>query len=350
MNCMRFAGALLVMAAACEKPEPPLPQVETPPTPPAAERLTGDPACVGPVTAGTPTTLAVSGVAYELNGSTLAQKSPPKSDTLTLGVLADIKEASQENKANLKALTQWFTKSKVDMILLAGDTGETEDDIAEALEIVAAANVPVLTIIGNREGKEAYQRALATVRVKHSNVIDLNRVRRVDTPVIDIISMPGYFNPSYLHAEDGCRYYPADAAILSDLAKASDSPVVLVSHGGPHQQGDQAIDRTSTGANAGDPELARVIAEAKIPFGIFANIHEAGGRATNLAGTEVLAPGKPHASLYLNPGPADGVRWMMNDGSESVGMGAVVTFKGGTASYVVQRLPNPNAKVAAGKK
>ncbi|MBI3179750.1 MAG: metallophosphoesterase, partial [Deltaproteobacteria bacterium] len=341
MNRLRCAGALLVVAFACKKAEPPPAAVE--PTP-APERTTGDPACVGPVAAGTPTPLNISGVTYELNGSTLARKAPAKNGTLTLGVLADIKEASEENKANLKTLSAWFAKSKVEMIVLAGDTGETEDDIAEALDMVAAANVPVLAIIGNREGKQAYQRALRAARGKHSNIIDLNLIRRVDTPVVDFISMPGYFNPSYLHAEDGCRYYAADVDVLSALAKASDSPVVLVSHGPPRQEGELAIDRTSTGANAGDPELARVIAEAKIPFGIFANIHEAGGRATNLAGSEVLAQGKPHAALYLNPGPADGVRWMMNDGSESVGMGAVVTFKGGTATYTVQRLPNPNTQ------
>jgi len=155
---------------------------------------------------------------------------------------------------------------------------------------------------------------------------------------VDIVSMPGYFNASYIHADDGWAYSAEDVAQLGPIVAACDSPALLISHGGPKQEGEQAIDRTAEGSNVGDPALTELIKTHKIPFGVFGNIHEAGGRATDLAGNQVLAQGQPHASLYLNPGPADGVAWMMNDKSESLGMAAVMTVKDGKASYVVHRL------------
>ena len=63
-----------------------------------------------------------------------------------------------------------------------------------------------------------------------------------------------------------------DTAKLAELAASCDSPVLLVSHGGPLQSGAEAIDRTSEGENVGDPGLAKAIADAKIPFGIFGAI------------------------------------------------------------------------------
>ncbi|MEE8408085.1 MAG: metallophosphoesterase [Myxococcota bacterium] len=317
-------------------------QAEVPKTPDApaapAEPEKADPSCVGPITGGTAETIKLGEVEWELNGSTLKRKSPLKGDTLTIGALTDIKENTEENLSNLEAIVKWFGEKAVDLIVVAGDTGENRAQIEKALAVIATSNVPVLNIIGNREGKSDHRKAMVALRAKHGNIFDLNVVRRVDTQAADIISMPGYYNPSYIHTDDGCPYFEADLKELEELAGNCDSPAILVSHGGPRQEGKEAIDRTAEGANVGDPGLAKVIAAAKIPFGIFGNIHEAGGRATDLSGKIRLEKGKPHDALYLNPGPADGVRWGMNDGTESRGMAGLMTIAGGEASYEIYRI------------
>ncbi len=352
-----IAGCALALAYGCqsepkepEVAEPPAAEGETEPTADADEPeppSKSSPDCIGPVTAGEPKMVKVAGQKWELNGSTLTAKSGLKKKKLVVGAITDVKEDSPENLANLDVILKRFKKAKVDLVMVAGDTGLDKDQIVGVLSKIAESQVPVFNISGNREGKADYNAALAEVAKAHPNVFNLNQIRRIDTPIADFISMPGYFNASYIHAEDGCQYFQADVDALDELVEASDSPVVLVSHGGPKQSGEQAIDRTAEGANVGDPMLTKAIEKHAIKFGIFGNIHEAGGRATDFAGEKILPEGKPQESMFLNPGPADAVAWQMNDGSESFGMAAVMTIDSeGRATYEIKRIKEGEAKVA----
>lgn len=346
------AAAAMVTSVACQQePPPPPPEAPKPVAAKPAEPATPKthPECVGPMTAGAPQALEFAGVKWEYTGAMLTQKEPAAAAQLVIGAITDIKEDTDENKANLKRFVDWFKQKKADVLVVAGDTGETQAQIESAIGVVAEAKLPVFVIIGNREGREPYKAALTALHAKYGNVFDLNAVRRIDTPAADIVSMPGYYNPAYIHAKDGCAYSAEDVVETGKIASAANSPVVLVSHGGPRMDGAEGVDRTTEGANVGDPELAKLLAGGKVPFGIFGNIHEAGGRATDAAGKTVLKAGEAHASLYLNPGPADAVRWVMNDGTSSVGMAALLTIKDGKGSYEIFRAPDPEAKVAAGK-
>ncbi len=340
MHVRFILPALLLVAFsfACKEKEAPVEPTPTPAAEPAAPPAVSDPICVGRVGTGTPETLTVGPSTWELNGSTLKMTSAVKGGALIVGAITDIKEDTEENKANLKDLVAWFIKEKVDLVVVAGDTGETQAQIEAALDILAGVKVPVFNIIGNREGKNDYQKAMVALRAKHGNIFDLNAIRRVDTPVADLVSLPGYFNPAYIHNQDGCQFFAADVAATGEIIKGADSPVVLVSHGGPLQEGPLALDRTAEGANVGSPEVAKLMAEQKVPFGIFGNIHEAGGRGVDLKGATVLEQDIPHEALYLNPGPADSVRWVMNDGSISEGMGAILVIKDGKAAYRLKKL------------
>ncbi len=346
----KLSPIVLAALLGCQKTEEPkAPEAAPAPAAPKAEaKPATDPDCVGPITAGTPETITIGATTWELAGSTLTEKSARKGDTLVVGAVTDIKEDSAENMANLKELAKWFKENKVDVIVNNGDTGETEAQIVNSLTVLAEVGVPVLSIIGNREGRKVHKAALTAVRQKFPNVFNLVAVRRVDTAVADFISMPGYHNPNYIHAEDGCMYTAEDAQSLVELARASNSPVVLISHGPPKMDGPDGLDRTSEGDNVGDPAVAKVIAEQRIPFGIFGNIHEAGGKATDLMGKTVLAQNTMVDALYLHPGPADGVRWVMNDKSESLGMAAILTIKGKQASYQIKRMDDPQKKMAKG--
>lgn len=330
-----FCGMLFgILSCKGEAPEE---KVDAPAAPAAPAAAAAGPTCVGAIAAGTPETIEIGGNKWVLNGSTLSAKAVGNG-SIRIGAVTDIKENTPENLENLEEFVAWFKKEKVDVIVVAGDTGMDKMQIEAALGVLAKVSVPVLNIIGNRESLKEYDQAMASVRKQHKNVFDLNSVRRVDTGAVDIISLPGYFNENYIHADDGCVYTSADVDGLSALVKASDSPILLVSHGGPKQQGTDAIDRTAEGENVGDPNIAKALAAHKIPFGIFGNIHEAGGRATSIDGTKILDEGKDYDSLYLNPGPADGVRWVMNDKSESIGMAGILTVKGNKARYEIHRI------------
>lgn len=296
-------------------------------------------ACVGQTVTGTPQVLKIGAVEWVLNGSTLSQRGPDADGELRIGALTDIKEPSADNLGNLAKFKEWFATRKIDLLVVAGDSGEDESQLTQVYDFLAQLNVPLGALMGNREGLKAFEAALGAVGARYPHVFNLNLVRRIDTPLADLISLSGYYDPEFLHADDGCIYTTQDAARLALLAKFCDSPVVLVSHGPPRMATKDGIDAIAEGDNRGDPALSAVIAQANIPFGIFGNIHEAGGKATNRDGSKVYKPGEAADQLYLNPGPADGVRWKMNDGTISYGMAGILTIKDGKASYEIMRMP-----------
>src|SRR5258708_39917886 len=119
---------------------------------------------------------------------------------------------------------------------------------------------------------------------------------------------------------------------------------MLISHGPPRGEGSQALDYAISGGNVGDPEINRAIREGNIAFGAFSNIKEAGARAADLPGTTVIPPSTPAKALFLNPGPADTMRWEMNDGNKSYGMAAGLPIAGVRAVWKwfrVQQLTSP---------
>ncbi|MEZ4271680.1 MAG: hypothetical protein R3C68_09685 [Myxococcota bacterium] len=354
-----FVSAMVVLTGACQNQETSpssqerqvaQPIVEKSPPKPM-ESPGSHPDCVGPVMENTPEVVKVGKTEWERSGSTLRMKANQGAGAqgaLKIGAMADVKEDSPENRQNLQHFVQWFKREKVDVVVLAGDKGMTQEQLVNALDIVAGVGVPVFNIIGNREGRAAYRAAMAQVQKKHPHVFDLNQIRRVDLPGADLVSMPGYWDADHIHAEDGCHYDSTDVRKLATVVDSCDSPVVLISHGAHQQSGTEAIDLTSEGDHTGDPALTALIRDHKVPFGIFGNIHEAGGRGTDFEGNQHLKPGVFHTELYLNPGPVDGVRWEMNDGTESVGMAAILTIKGGKGSYQVQRIKD-ETKVKAAK-
>ena len=298
------------------------------------------PVCVTPwSTKGPVEKSSYAGFEMTAQGTQLTATSATPDKELIFGVIADIKENTPENQVNIKKILAHFAEKKVEVIIVPGDLGDTQTQIEEVLTMVGEAKRPVLSLIGNREGRSAYANAIKTSKARNPGLIDMNYHRLVSFNNVAFISVPGYHNKIYIHARDGCHYTPEDVEATEPIAKAAEAKIrFLVSHGPPRQVGPYALDRTLEQANVGDPELQNFLRETNIPFGIFANIHEAGGRATDQTGEKLIKENEYAASLYLNPGPADAVRWAMNDGTESVGMAAVVTVKGEEAQYSIFRI------------
>jgi Icc-related predicted phosphoesterase len=254
-----------------------------------------------------------------------------------LGLLAAVKDFTPETQANLKAFVDAFKRAGVSGLIIDGDSAYGVDDqdttLTEMFTFLGAQGLPVYAVIGNSESRSSFNRAVLAAYRKYPNVINLDLVRRVDGDGFTILSMPGYYDRRYIHESSGCFYKPEDVQALLGLAKDPGGPIVLVSHGPPRQHGKFALDATNDGQNVGDPELASVMAQAKIPFGVFGHILESGGRATDLAGKKQVKPNSPAAELFVNPGPAFADPWQLNSGAVSHGMAAILTIRGAKAEW-----------------
>jgi len=301
--------------------------------------------CVGPFTDKPKRTLTIAGHEWELSGSTLTEKSHDPDESVAVGVVADLKEDTPENLTNIDKYVSFFRQEKAEFIFVDGDTGETKSQVANNLKRLAASGLPVGIIIGNRECEADFTAAVDEVAAKLPNVFNLNRVRHIVMDDAEFVTLPGYYNPAYLHCmQKGCQYFDEDVQALAPILDKAVHPVTLISHGPPRQHAPTGIDRISEGTNEGDPLLARFMQEHHVPFGLFANIHEAGGHATDLGGDNLVRENILVDSLYLNPGPGDSVRWQMNDSTESIGMAAAVIYKGKQASYRTFRLSQAGKK------
>jgi hypothetical protein len=374
MSIRRALSLLAVIGSvvACDKtplvqPQDLQPKMEKPaaaPTPPPvqkdyAESQPGksDPLCVGPLDPGTDEKLMLGGKPATLNGYKLTLGTTP--GPVILGVAASLNDGTPENVKAFEAYAAIFKSKGAQAILVDGDTGDTEASIEASLKAFAKSGLPVLVLIGNREPKAAFTEATNAVHKEFANLINLNKVREVDFGGLTLLSLPGYHDPKYLIAGgDGCQYHSDDLAALKKLASTIKGPILLAAHGVPHQDGAVALDRTAAPAvNAGDPNLTELLADAHISFGVFANIIEAGGKATNLKGDQVVPAGTMVDSFFLNPGAADVTPWAMNDGTSVKGQVALLQFRDGKGSYLMIKgsgpMPSPipaPAQAAAGGK
>jgi hypothetical protein len=347
---------LLVAACKNGKPEapPPAPVAapEAPKAAPPAEDVsasvsgTSDPACLGPLTAGAEdkaesVTLGkraakITGYRLTLDGTADAD------DQVVIGVLGSINEASGENLFNLDRYLKFFADKGVELVLVAGDTGEDRPDVEAVLQKLGKSGLPVVAYAGNRETRADFVDAVNAVHKAMPNVINGNRVREIDWDDATIFTLPGHHDLRYIHAgKNGCQYFTEDLAALGKAIAGAKGPVVLAAHTPPLGKAPTAVDVIATDRqHAGDPNLSRLLVDAKIPFGIFPNIKEAGGMATaDVDGAKVVKEGEPSASLYLNPGAADSLEWTLNDGSSLSGSVAVLTVKGAQASYAMYKAP-----------
>lgn len=352
MNVLRRASLWVTLAAgsilpgcqkeAAPKPPPPPPVAVVRPPPPAEPRAS--PLCAAPLNATPVETLQIGSRTAQRVGSTLRFEEKDADGQLVLGALGPINEDSGRNLVALRKYLQFFKTEKVDAVVVTGDSGEVAEAIARVLTELGSLGVPVLTIAGNRECSDVYVDGLALAKEKVPQLVNMHEYRVVSFPEGSLVSLPGYHDPNFITCANGCRYFKSTVDEVIEAAKgAQNKPVVLVAHGPPHGEGSQALDFASSAGNVGDPEVNRALHEGAIPFGLFSNIKESGGRATDAAGSTLIPQGSPVSSLYLALGPADTTPWVMNDRSPSQGFAATLTLKEGQGRWKLFRAPPPNA-------
>jgi hypothetical protein len=266
------------------------------------------------------------------NGRDLEVKGP-EVPVVVIGLLAGLNEPGTATLSNIRFLLEQFKGAGVQMILVAGGVGSSENDNRVILSALAAAPVPVLISPGAEENFKLLRKVIRELNSRHPQLIDMTMVRRVFLRHLAILSLPGYFKPFYLEAgASGCSYDNADLSLLASLI-VKDRTNVLLSASPPRGRDGSAVDIGRGNVNIGDPDLARVLQKNGVRFGMFGHVHEAAGNATSSDGTGGLAPGIWHNSLLLQAGAGDAVPVTLVNGGQTAGIGHVVEFSGDRARY-----------------
>ena len=350
------AIAMMVMAlAACKEKQAPAPAKEVPKAKKdamaelqkKAEALKFE-VCYGSFDKAAAKTIQINGKPYILEGSTL--KPPADADSqAVIGIISDLKASSKNNLKAMKEYLDFFKSQGVELILVLGDTAEMRKDYITLLTPLLDSGLPVGVITGNRDPLSSYAQAVADLSAKYPNFINMNQVRVIDSEDYDIVSLPGYHDIRYVHHKNNsCVYGEKEIAELGKkIGEMEGKSVVLISHGPPKGEGKGALDYAFSGGNVGDPKLAKLIADKNIHFGLFGNIHEAGGKGVGKDLTTKVPEDTMVENLYINVGPGDTDPWNMNDDSVSYGMATVMKIDGKKASYKIYRRKNGNGEDSA---
>jgi Icc-related predicted phosphoesterase len=335
----------LALAPTCKKKTAPTagadagPVAEAPPVRPVAVHVEGvTNRCVGPLDRGGPAEeMMLAGKKWRRMGYELTVLSKDADDQAVLGLVSDIKDATEQTLRNLRHFIGEFKKRGADALIAAGDLAEEAPDIRNVVLTLAESELPTFVIIGNREGIRDYEAAVSAVAQTKKNLFDLNKIRYVGGDDFDLVSLPGYHNANHVRAKDGCAYTREDLADVPRIAARAVNPVVLVSHGPPRGTAKTSLDWTDTETNVGDPRLAWVIQTSGIPFGVFGNVMEAGGSGVSSDFNTPIPPGTWADRLYVNVGSASSFPWKLNNGEVSTGMAMVLRIKGKKGSFEVLR-------------
>ena len=262
----------------------------------------------------------------------------PAAGKITLGVVAGLKNASEENLAQLQGLVAQLKAQGAELIIADGDVGDTSDEQKVLLGALTQAGLPIVVVPGNRETRGDLDSAESDLRNRGAVVYDLSHTRVIDLGDALLVGLPGTFDRRQLHTDGACVYSQRDVDLLGsflDRLPPGTPPALLVAAVPPRGQDPRALD-VSEGQNVGDARLNALLLARRAPFGIFGQAWESGGRGIDGSGRPV-AQEAPSEQLYLNPGAADHTAWPMSDGTTSTGSAALLVVQGRRASYRVLR-------------
>lgn len=277
----------------------------------------------------------IGGRKYSLEGTRLVEKSRDADTRTRIGVISAPKDSSRLTKENIEYFMEHFRKVGVDWLVVNGDLGYDAKKIEILIRPMANINAPVLFMVGNGESVPEFNDAVAKLMAKKKNVYNLNFTRVIEGDDAILVSVPGYYDPLYVYAEEGCVYSPRDLQRLRQLIRGDEKkPMVLISHGPPRGKGKNAIDIVYKGDHVGDQDLEKLMKDLDINIGIFGHILECGGRATTST-HRAVKPGEWSDSLYVNAGSVSAIPWQLLGGRKSYGMATMVVIEGKRAQFEV---------------
>src|SRR5258705_5108008 len=273
--------ALLALVACREKVAPP---AAAPPAPTLSLQMSPlrtDVACAAPFDA--------PGAREKLRAAT---------GELRIGARAGLKDADEDNVAWIRKLVAELKGRGADVLIAAGDLGDNPDEQETLLGVLTESGLPVIAVAGNREVRSDLDAAEAEVRKKGARILDLSHTRVVDLGDATVIGLPGAFERRQLYAEGACVYVQKDIDAVAAALDRLPQPRLLVAAVPPRGRDGKALD-VSEGQNMGDSRISHLL--PKVPFAIFGQVWESGGRAVDGRGVPV-PPKTESDQLYLNPG------------------------------------------------
>ena len=290
-------------------------------------------------------TRKINGRDFKFEGNRVTELSSDEDNQASYGVISDAH--GEAEKARIFA--KQFKEKGVDGIILTGDIPKNEKlrygrkdsksdqkEIQEVLEAVAETGLPIFVIPGNHERKPDYEAALAAVRAKYQNVIDMTRFRVYNGDDVDFVSLPGHQTRSIpgrqFIPDDGYWANPEIVQATGKLRAGLEDPVVLIAHcaGKTNMNGKAGPATLYDGKDVGDATTTEMMRKNNIEFAAVGHIHEAGGLAATHEGKPVQ-PGEWAKQFTANFGTLE--RWKHLNGETYNGMAGILTVKGSEAKF-----------------
>ena len=276
-----------------------------------------------------PTTIEAAGRSFTITGSTITLAGKWQGP-LKIGVLGAIKDAEPGTRANIKKAAREFKRLGVHIVLANGDlVGEETGDLPKVVAMLGEEiKVPLFAHSGNYEWTSAFTEAIVAAQKQHPHIFNANLLRHIDLGGVHVFTLPGWSVRKFVKP-GACFYNASHVQQLEAQIKpiVDRGELVIVSaHGPPRGRGKQSIDYAYEAGNVGNEELARMLRDLPVPFGIFSHILEAGGRATSeiISQPAIKLPmRKALPKLFANAGSVSSYPYTMLDRKTSRGMAAV---------------------------
>ncbi len=95
------------------------------------------------------------------------------------------------NSANLDRVTRFLQKEKVDIIVIAGESGNSGKEIYHNIKKFAETGITTAVITGSHESIQNYESSMAQLVSEFDNVINGVHVRKLEYEKFDIVFIPG---------------------------------------------------------------------------------------------------------------------------------------------------------------
>ena len=276
----------------------------------------------------------VGGITWTVTGSS-ARREGQWTGPVIIGVLGAIKDATDDTRTNLLKARAAFDKARVNVVLLNGDVAETAEitDVAALVaDVFGDGDRPVLLHSGNSEWTSGFTSAFWEAEQQHPALFNMNLIRDIDLGGVHVVSLPGWSVKQFVK-QGGCHYetkHVDEIRTMATALKDRGDVVILSAHGPPRGPDQKSLDRTWDFGNVGDEDLARLLQDGVVDFGIFGHILEAGGRATDDATSHKplkMPMKKPTPRLFVNVGSASSIGLKMLDKKTARGLAAIVTIE-----------------------